>query len=864
MTLSNGRTSAYQWDYGLKVNTTDAVGTKVRFANEHGSRSIVVEAVLEAPPNPTYRIPDILLTTGRAIVMYHLGGDGDTSVYTTSEDFLPVHEAPKPDDYIYTEEEIRKWQELDERLTEAEGDIDALDSGKADVVHTHTESDITDLGSYVPTSRTVNGKSLSSDISLSYTDVGAAAESHTHTESDITDLGSYVPTTRTVNGKALSSDITLSNTDVGAAASSHTHTESQITDLGDYISDPSTKSEGQVLTYNGSAWVAADGGGGGGTSDYTELSNKPSINSTTLSGDKTSSDLGLAAASHTHTESDITDLGDYIPLPSSPSNGDVLTYNSTDGEWGPQALPSSTEEIFVADVTTTYAQLTAARTAGKTLLFHISLTNENVTNNYWYSLERIDNDGVYYFYGMRDGDTVQWQSLGASGVWTGGQIDIVPTTRTINSKTLSSDVTLTASDVGAVPTTRTVNSKALSSDITLSASDVSAVPTTRKVNNKALSSDITLSASDVSAVPTSRKVNNYALSSDVTLGASDVGAIAAPSSASSGDVIAYTNGSWSAKALTPTDIGAMPAPYSSFSTTDGDIIIWDSDNGRWAVHTPEPSDVGAAAASHTHTESDITDLGDYIADPSTKSNGQVLTYNGSAWVAQTPSSGGTSDYDDLTDKPSINSVTLSGDKTSSDLGLAAASHNHAITGLSDVFLATYNSTTIAELDAAYAAGKKIFLATSTQMNPLCGHSFSPKYYTFLGASGEDNNISVISCHGSGGATTWASEMHSYLWVYAPYEPPSDGDVVTYDSGYWYSRPISLSASDVGAIAEPSSASDGNVLSYDSQDGWVAGNLSASDVGAIPLPSSASSGQFLVYNGSAWVAQSLSTWQGGSY
>ena len=52
-----------------------------------------------------------------------------------------------------------------------------------------------------------------------------------------------------------------------------------------------------------------------------------------------------------------------------------------------------------------------------------------------------------------------------------------------------------------VPTSRTINSKALSSNITLSASDVSAVPTTRKVNNKALSSDITLSASDVSALP---------------------------------------------------------------------------------------------------------------------------------------------------------------------------------------------------------------------------------------------------------------------------------------------------------------------------------------------------------------------------
>ena len=40
--------------------------------------------------------------------------------------------------------------------------------------------------------------------------------------------------------------------------------------------------------------------------------------------------------------------------------------------------------------------------------------------------------------------------------------------------------------------------------------------------------------------------------------------------------------------------------------------------------------------------------------------------------------------------------------------------------------------------------------------------------------------------------------------------------------------------------------------------------SAGDVGAIPAPSSPASGAFLVWNGSAWVAQTLSTWQGGSY
>lgn len=38
------------------------------------------------------------------------------------------------------------------------------------------------------------------------------------------------------------------------------------------------------------------GGGGGGTSDYSELTNKPQIGGVTLTGNKTASDLGLVAA----------------------------------------------------------------------------------------------------------------------------------------------------------------------------------------------------------------------------------------------------------------------------------------------------------------------------------------------------------------------------------------------------------------------------------------------------------------------------------------------------------------------------------------------------------------------------------------
>ena len=155
---------------------------------------------------------------------------------------------------------------------------------------------------------------------------------------------------------------------------------------------------------------------------------------------------------------------------------------------------------------------------------------------------------------------------GGSDAISAGDIGAVPTTRTVNGKALSANITLAASDVGLgnVPNVATNNQtptytqastlaniasgeklsvsmgkimKAIADLIThlsnksnphgVTASQISAVPTSRTVNGKALSSNITLSASDVSAVPTTRTVNGKALSSNITLGAADVGAVAA-------------------------------------------------------------------------------------------------------------------------------------------------------------------------------------------------------------------------------------------------------------------------------------------------------------------------------------------------
>ena len=96
------------------------------------------------------------------------------------------------------------------------------------------------------------------------------------------------------------------------------------------------------------------------------------------------------------------------------------------------------------------------------------------------------------FIGGANGN-IQVATLGSDGKIPGGNLDLsgyVPTTRKINNKALSADVTLAAGDVGAVPTSRKVNNKALSADISLTASDVGARP-----------SSWTPSAADVGAAP---------------------------------------------------------------------------------------------------------------------------------------------------------------------------------------------------------------------------------------------------------------------------------------------------------------------------------------------------------------------------
>ena len=126
---------------------------------------------------------------------------------------------------------------LDTRVTAAEGKLAGI-TGAMHFVGTSTTDPSSEGGA------TVEGVESfkSGDVCLfgkkefvyngtKWIELGDEGSHLTKTEAAST----YVPLTRTINGKALSENITLAVADIGAAAADHTHTHADITDFDDSV-----------------------------------------------------------------------------------------------------------------------------------------------------------------------------------------------------------------------------------------------------------------------------------------------------------------------------------------------------------------------------------------------------------------------------------------------------------------------------------------------------------------------------------------------------------------------------------------------------------------------------------------------------
>ena len=227
-----------------------------------------------------------------------------------------------------------------------------------------------------------------------------------------------------------------------------------------------------------------------------------------------------------------------------------------------------------------------------------------------------------------------------------------------------------------------------------------------------------------------------------------------------------------------------------------------------------------------------------VGIPAGGAAGQVLakasgTDYDTEWINQSGGGGGTSDYNDLSNKPSIGGVTLSGNKTPAQLGLAAASD------IPTVPVQSVNGKTGAVVLSASDVGA---LPSSTSIPTKTSDLTNDSGY--VNASGAASAAPVQSVNGKTGTVVLtASDVGA-----GTYSKPSGG----------------IPASDLASAVQTSLGKANSALQSVPSTYRTSAAQDVIDATKITAPSYPATGAFLVYNGSAWVAQTLSVWQGGSY
>lgn len=189
-----------------------------------------------------------------------------------------------------------------------------------------------------------------------------------------------------------------------------------------------------------------------GTSNYNELTNKPKINNVELSGNKSLSDLGVNIPAVNNATLTIQKNG---------TNVGTFTANQSTAETINITVPTQASDIGAAAVATT-------------------LSGYGITDAYTKTEINGKLSGAMHFKGTlqtvsdlpstaEQGDMYNISDTGANYAWDGSSWD-----------KLSENIDLS----GYVPTSRTINGKALSGDITLNASDVSALPDSTVIPTK--------------------------------------------------------------------------------------------------------------------------------------------------------------------------------------------------------------------------------------------------------------------------------------------------------------------------------------------------------------------------------------------
>lgn len=350
---------------------------EIHFANTgDGTTTLVLGHNNEA------EIPNDYLATGKEVNAYIYLHTGDADGYTLYHAIIPVKPRPKPNDGEPTKTQEEAIDAAIEALnTSAQEAAESAESAEASAVRAEEAAASIDEGmiaeavadylddhpitvdetdptvpewakqpnkpSYTPEEigavPAEAGKGLSTN---DYTTAEKQKLAGIEAGADKTpDLSGYATKTELnnkvdkVSGKGLSTnDYTtaeknkLSGIEAGA---------DKTPDLSHYVTDsdydPDSKTSDQTQPVgrdaNGKLWTAP--GGGGGTTDYDQLTNRPLINGHTLTGDQTAAQLGLATPSDIPTvptkTSDLTNDSGFVNASGAAAAAPVQSVNGKTG-----------------------------------------------------------------------------------------------------------------------------------------------------------------------------------------------------------------------------------------------------------------------------------------------------------------------------------------------------------------------------------------------------------------------------------------------------------------------------------------------------------------------------------------------------
>lgn len=112
--ILDGRSHFYQWDLDRKLIVLDKTINKVYFCNRMSSCSIV-RTVYEVNGMRLVDVPNIVLQESFKMNVY-----GFDKNYTKHSAVFEIIFRTRPEDYVYTEEELKVWDELEERVAALE------------------------------------------------------------------------------------------------------------------------------------------------------------------------------------------------------------------------------------------------------------------------------------------------------------------------------------------------------------------------------------------------------------------------------------------------------------------------------------------------------------------------------------------------------------------------------------------------------------------------------------------------------------------------------------------------------------------------------------------------------------------------